>query len=106
MATIFVLSSIPGTSMPLKGLWRFDKLVHAGAFAVLAALIYRARPSLPLAIGATTAYGALDELHQRFTPMRSADPLDLAADFVGACVGAFAASMWVSFRESRSGASR
>ena len=87
MAAIFVMSSIPGTQVPLPGLWRYDKVVHAIAFAGLAVLTLRATRRPAIAIGLTTVYGALDELHQRYTPNRSSDPEDLLADFVGACIG-------------------
>jgi VanZ family protein len=98
MAAIFVMSSIPGTKVPMPGLWRYDKLLHAGAFAGLAVLLFRARANAPLAVGMATAYGALDEFHQRYTPARSSDPADLAADFVGACAGTLAAYLWVRLR--------
>lgn len=39
-----------------------------------------------LAILITSAYGALDEFHQRFTPGRSCDVRDWMADTVGAAV--------------------
>jgi VanZ family protein len=114
MAAIFVMSSIPGTQVPLPGLWRYDKVVHALAFAGLAVLVLRASRSVPAAIGLATAYGALDEFHQRFTPHRSSDPADLAADFVGACVGVALTllgqrlyrRMWVRLRASRSSSAR
>ncbi len=114
MVAIFAGSSLPGTSMPAPGLWRFDKVLHAVAFAGLAALSWRAlrgsraargTRALVLAVAIATSYGALDELHQRFTPHRSSDPADLLADFVGACLGAaFAAlvAMWVRLRAGRS----
>jgi VanZ family protein len=100
MAAIFVASSIPGTQLPAPGLWRYDKLVHGACFALLAMLGFRAarRHRAAWAIGLTSAYGALDELHQRWTPMRSSDPWDWVADTVGACVGAGLALMWVSLR--------
>jgi VanZ family protein len=105
MTLIFVLSSIPGRDMPMPGLWRMDKVVHAVAFAVLAALVYGAVPRVSVAVAVTTTYGVLDEVHQRFTPNRSADPADVLADFVGACVGAFAAHIggrvWASRRRAR-----
>jgi VanZ family protein len=102
MAGIFVASSIPGTRMPAAGLWRFDKVLHACAFAGLAVLSWRATRRVPLAVAIATTYGALDELHQRFTPKRSSDPADLLADFVGACIGASLASMWVALARGRS----
>ncbi len=36
------------------------------------------------AIGIATAYGVLDELHQRHVPGRNADPFDVLVDFLGA----------------------
>jgi len=100
MAAIFVMSSIPGTQLPLPGLWRFDKVMHALAFAGLSVLVFRAARRVPTAIVVATAYGIVDELHQRYTPHRSADPADVAADFVGACIGAALASMWVALSRS------
>jgi VanZ family protein len=106
MAAIFVMSSIPGTQVPMPGLWRHDKLMHALAFAGLAVLVFRASRHAPGAVAFATAYGALDELHQRYTPHRSSDPEDLAADFAGACLGAVVALMWVRVRERRSSRAR
>jgi hypothetical protein len=106
MAAIFVMSSIPGTKVPMPGLWRYDKVLHAVAFAGLAVLVFRATRRVPVAIGFATAYGALDEFHQRYTPHRSSDPADLAADFAGACLGAFAGLMWVRLRAGRSSRTR
>ena len=114
MAAIFVMSSIPGTQVPMPGLWRHDKLMHALAFAGLAVLVFRASRHAPGAVVFATAYGALDELHQRYTPHRSSDPEDLAADFIGACLGTAVAliwsrilrQMWVRVRERRSSRAR
>ena len=106
MAAIFVMSSIPGTQVPMPGLWRHDKVMHALAFAGLAVLVFRATRHAPVAIGFATAYGALDELHQRYTPHRSSDPADLAADFAGACLGTGVALMWVRLRTRRSARAR
>lgn len=90
-AAIFVASSIPGRSMPGGRLFAYDKLVHAVVFAGLGALAWRASRSFGLAVAIAAAYGALDELHQRFTPGRSSESLDLVADVVGAALGAAAA---------------
>lgn len=110
MAAIFVMSSIPGTQVPLPGLWRYDKVLHATAFAGLAVLTLRASRRASVAIGLATAYGALDEFHQRYTPNRSSDPEDLLADFVGACIGTalalLARRMWVRLRAGRSPTAR
>jgi VanZ family protein len=93
MALIFGGSSVPGTQLP-GSLW--DKLVHFLVYGLLGILFL-----LPLAEGrwsgvtARTAvlavvfsmvYGISDELHQRFTPDRTSDALDVIADTIGAGV--------------------
>ncbi len=74
-----------------------DKVEHAGAYALLAALVLRATHGglRPLRLGptliglaATVAYGASDEIHQAFVPGRDPDVLDFAADAAGACLAA------------------
>lgn len=73
----------------------WDKLVHASVFALLAACIgyasgLRGVRMLLLAVGAAVAVGALDEWHQVYLPGRGAGLDDLAADAVGAALGAWA----------------
>ena len=73
----------------------WDKLAHASVFALLAACVgygsgWHGRAMLLLAFGAALAVGALDEWHQVFLPGRSAGLDDLAADAVGAALGAWA----------------
>jgi VanZ family protein len=75
-----------------------DKLLHAGVYALLGLLLYRALGSLPglrdqrrwlvmMATLLTTLYGLSDEWHQSFVAQRSAEAADLAADFIGGIVG-------------------
>lgn len=70
----------------------FDKVAHAGVFAVLCVLLlfgarfpsgWRAAPW----IGLACLYGLLDEIHQSFVPGRSVEVLDGVADVVGAVLG-------------------
>jgi VanZ family protein len=109
-ALIFGLSSIPGSSIPEVGVWQFDKVVHAGIYGVLGALAARAFARATswswarvLVLGAlfATAYGVTDELHQRWTPYRSSDPRDVAADAVGALAGAALATSILRRGKSR-----
>jgi hypothetical protein len=93
---IFYLSSKP--IRPPRELFLFsfphaDKVVHAGLFGVLATLVYQAmrrshgstrRVAAAVAILVAALYGASDEFHQRFTPHRTSDPFDCAADVTGA----------------------
>lgn len=61
-----------------------DKLLHAGAFGLLALLLERAtrRPALSLLLAAL--YGVATELLQLTAAGRSADPFDALADLAGA----------------------
>lgn len=94
---LFVASSLPGTSYPEVSFRFADKLVHLGIYGVLGALLaIAARANFAwsqlrlwlFAVGAASLYGATDELHQAFVPNRSPDVRDLAADMVGAALGA------------------
>jgi len=106
MALIFGASSLsdPGPIAEQVS----DKTLHFAAYAVLSLLMLRAfaggrlegitwRRAL-LAIVLTTIYGASDEFHQRFTPGRTPDLLDLRADAIGACGGVLAGFLARVFR--------
>lgn len=92
MALLFYLSSLP-TRPPTPGMEGFrwdDKLQHAGAYAVLAALIWRAlgrevdlarRAWLTVAVA--SGYGFLDEVHQYLVPTREFSMADWAMDTLG-----------------------
>jgi hypothetical protein len=102
MAAIFIVSSGPGVALPPGR--NLDKLMHAGAYAVLAALaawaLTRGRlrsatgPVLLAAWMIGTAYGATDEWHQSFVPGRQADAADFLADALGALAAAGAVRAW------------
>jgi VanZ family protein len=95
MAIIFYFSS---QSEPVPELTSrvSDKLLHLGAYALLGALFCRAvvgegiRPpaALVLAVVLATAYGAADEFHQSFVPLRQPDFADWVVDALGASIGA------------------
>lgn len=103
---IFFLSSRSNLGLPLA-FPHADKLLHAGAFGVLAFLVAwglrRACPAWPLvrplliALLVTVLYGGLDELHQHFVPGRTSDPFDLLADGTGG----LAAVLLVGVRTAR-----
>jgi VanZ family protein len=109
-AAIFWASSRPNP-FPFvpRGIFEHDKLLHAGAYAVLAALVVGALArtrlgtvrAVVLSALLATAYGALDEWHQAHVPGRDADPADLAADAAGAVVGAVAAGALLRRRVAR-----
>jgi VanZ family protein len=85
-----------------------DKLAHAAAFGILAALAARAfgaaawgaRRILLAAVLSASLYGVADEWHQSFVPGRDPDPWDWAADTAGALAGA-AAAVGLPRRKSR-----
>ncbi|MBZ0235296.1 MAG: VanZ family protein [Deltaproteobacteria bacterium] len=105
MIAIVVLSSqsrldVPGADWDGK-----DKLLHASAYAALGALLALTARRATLraalvALAAAAVFGASDELHQSFVPGRDASLLDLAADVVGAAIGALAVT-WYSARRWR-----
>jgi hypothetical protein len=105
-AFVFILLSLPGSSVPrfsfsLVGI-PSDALVHAALFAVLMVLLARAwrlgalpHPSpspsrgqaLAAAFTTSLCYGALTELWQHLVPGRSGDVMDIVADGAGAVLG-------------------
>lgn len=99
LAASWILSS--RSSVPMPGFNAADKLVHLVCFAALAfswALwfpreAWSERPvKTALAVAAmTSAYGAVDELHQSFVPGRFASVLDWGADTLGGLLGGLAA---------------
>ena len=105
---IFIQSSFPATEH-IPGFDFSDKLLHAGAYAVLGMLLYRAfnamqkRPSTAglviLSVLLTALYGASDEIHQYFVPSRSAEFLDFAADAVGGIMGVMIAVVFFKNRQ-------
>ncbi len=92
---IFIVSSIPSAKIPSLENYS-DKVVHASVFAVLCWLMHVAlfhqanqlikKYSLFIAILFVLIYGLSDEYHQLFTPGRSTDPYDVAADTFGGIV--------------------
>lgn len=107
---IFALSSIPGASFPASPIFTYDKLLHAGVYAVLGAFCFfalartRARSTGVLVVIAgvmVTLYGCTDELHQLFVPGRFADLRDVLADCVGGFAGALVASRVAAARAKR-----
>ncbi|MDZ4695393.1 MAG: VanZ family protein [Deltaproteobacteria bacterium] len=103
-AAVFVLSSLPGSSLPDLGFAMQDKFAHSLVFATLAALVLRAlggtrfqsKPlvAMGIAVAIATAYGVSDEFHQSFVPRRSPDVLDVVADSFGALMGVVAFAAW------------
>jgi VanZ family protein len=95
MAIIFYFSS-QTDPVPELTTRVWDKLLHVGAYAVLGALFCRAlvgegtrtSAALVLAVLLASAYGAADEFHQSFVPLRQPDLADWVVDALGASIGA------------------
>jgi VanZ family protein len=96
MALIFFLSHQPDLSSGL-GMWDLvgRKFVHAGIYALLCVLWWRAlRTTLPpsaalvAAVGIAFAYAVSDEIHQTFVEGRSGSPRDVAIDSAGIALAA------------------
>ena len=106
---IFLISATPNPYQALPKSWSnsdrpaatsrdelLGRFLHAGEYALLAALTLRAlgwhKPAgaatLLAAVGLCGLYGLSDELHQIFTPGRAFQLLDLALDLGGALAGA------------------
>ena len=97
-AVLFWLSSKPGHELPMPSFFEADKVLHFGAFGLLALLLrqalvkstaWSARAATMGAIALTAAYGFTDEVHQALgVAGRVADPFDWIADVAGALVAA------------------
>ena len=95
MAVIFYLSS---QSAPLPAVTAvvWDKILHLFEYGGLAALFGRALlgeglgwpASFVVAALLAAAYGATDEYHQLFVPLRSGELRDWLVDVLGASLGA------------------
>ncbi|MDX2130171.1 MAG: VanZ family protein [Chloroherpetonaceae bacterium] len=91
---IFIQSSLPAQALPKGDIFTHDKLIHTGAYFVLAfstlhALRFQTRfkdaseHPFSTAFMVTLLYAISDETHQLFTPGRSAEIMDLNADLLG-----------------------
>jgi VanZ family protein len=96
MAAIFHFSS---ESQPLPELTAlvWDKILHTIEYAGLGFLVFRAlngegtgwRRAAALTLVIVSLYGASDEWHQSFVPMRSSNVSDWLVDMLGGAFGAF-----------------
>ena len=87
MALIWFLSSRPGDALPIPG--GFDKPAHLVEYAVLGFLLGKGlgKSRWWAAFLAAAAWGAVDEWHQSWVPLRDASVWDWAADALGALIG-------------------
>jgi len=91
-----LITSVPGSAVPVDVHHPFDWLVHFGMYAVLGGLVARAvavagwpgRRVLWLLAGVSVA-AALDEWHQLFIPGRNGSAADWVFDSLGCAAGLF-----------------
>ena len=104
-AGLFALSSLPLGDGSLDFWWRFehdDKVVHAGLYAVLGALLRLGGGRGSVAVAGGGLIGVVDEwVVQARVPGRHPDPFDLLADVVGAALGAWTVSALERRRRGR-----
>jgi VanZ family protein len=102
MALIFVLSHQPDLSSGL-GVWDLvgRKIIHAGEYALLCLLWWRALATtttrgwaLAVAAAISVAYAISDEVHQTFIEGRNGTPLDVAIDSAGVAAAAACLHRW------------
>jgi VanZ family protein len=108
MGLIFYASAQPDVPVPPE---LGDKPTHSIAYTMLGVLFGRALAgglgvrinisTALLGIVLTIAYGVTDEFHQMFVPGRYADTKDLAADAIGAVLGAIVCWLCGIIRLSR-----
>jgi VanZ family protein len=94
IATIFYFSSRSGSEVGLPSPW--DKVAHFSSYALLGFFATRATRSSWSGWGIAAAYGALDEWHQSFVPLRDASAWDWLADALGGLSGS-----WMAAREKQ-----
>jgi VanZ family protein len=105
MAAIFYVSSLTHPPVPAD---IPDVRLHAVAYFGLMVVVTRAIArgawarvnggTLALAWLITVLYGASDEWHQRYVPMRTAELHDLIADAIGAFAAGISLKAWVIIR--------
>ena len=97
MAILYYSSSIQGDDIPKIDIPNIDKLFHFVEYFVLGALLVRAfvnysdktsfKTIFLLSILIASAYGILDEFHQRFVSGRSPEIFDIFSDIMGSLFG-------------------
>jgi VanZ family protein len=85
----------------------WDKLLHAGVFALLACTIglasdFRGRQKLVVAFFGALLVGVLDEWHQMYLPGREAGWSDFIADVIGSIFGTAFLAIVLSMKGKRS----
>lgn len=106
MGLIFYFSS--GETPDLHTPQGFDKVLHIGAYAVLAFLSYFSfrksgldKWAFALSFALTILYGISDEIHQFYVPNREAAIGDVLADSFGGLLGSYLAGAVSQYGKSK-----
>jgi VanZ family protein len=101
-AVIFAFSSVSGLGTGL-GTWDLflRKVAHAGEFALLAFLLWRALRIEWAVLLLATAYAASDEFHQTFVEGRVGAVTDWAIDTAGVVMALVGLRLWRTHRNAR-----
>lgn len=90
LALIWIVSSVPGDSLPQLETFNLDTLAHVFVYLVLGILLFVnhskglfSRYSRQQILMIAIILAALDEAHQVFIPFRQVSVLDLAANIGG-----------------------
>lgn len=109
---IFILTSIPGESVPSVGI--DDKLQHLLAYCILSILLYLTltiqdkflqlkKYSAYYTMIILFFYALIDEIHQLIIPGRQGEVMDVIADVIGGIIGLIIVRLIiVSHREQES----
>lgn len=89
MAAIYALSSLNGPYIDAVGLGdeKYHINGHFFLFILLCISYYYATRQIALSVVLTAIYGIFDEIHQIFTPFRSASSFDIWVDIFGGITG-------------------
>jgi VanZ family protein len=89
MLVIFIVSSIPGKIINDSGLGKESYHIngHFILFLILTLTYYKATKNVLRSMIFSILYALLDELHQKFTPLRSVSMFDIYVDTIGTLIG-------------------
>ena len=91
MTVIFILSSIPGSTIDNAGLKKASLQIsaHFILFMFLTIAFYKPTKNILFSIILTVLYAFTDEIHQIFTLLRSPSLFDIYVDSLGSFISGF-----------------
>ena len=93
---MFTNSMFSFIDIPIKHIWKYDKIIHFGEYFVLGLLLFYmlyeqpiSKQNLLYSIAIISLIPILDESIQYFTPNRISSVTDAIADYFGCYLGCF-----------------